>query len=146
MIESGKHGPVGHLSVRVRYPETDRMGIAWHGHYLTWFELGRTEWMRDAGCPYGKLEDEEGIFFPVIGVGAEYRAAARYDDRLCVRTRLVKLGGARVRFEYEVLREETDQLLATGFTEHGAVDAEGKACRLPQALRQRLSALGDRPR
>jgi acyl-CoA thioester hydrolase len=122
----------------VRYPETDKMGVAWHGHYLAWFELGRTEWMRDAGCPYSGLENQRGIFFPVVAVGVEYKAAARYDDRLCVRTRLTKLSGARVRFEYEVVRETTDQLLATGFTEHGAINAEGKACRLPKGLSEQL--------
>ena len=129
---------MGRVSVRVRYPETDRMGLAWHGHYLAWFELGRTEWMRDAGCPYGKLEDENGIFFPVVQAGADYKSPARYDDQLCVRTRLTRLGGVRVRFEYEVVRETNDQLLATGFTEHGAVDTKGKPRRLPESLRERL--------
>ena len=133
---------MGQVKVRVRYPETDRMGVAWHGHYLAWFELGRTEWMRDAGCPYGELEDERGIFFPVVRVGADYKAPARYDDRLYVRTRLTRLGGVRVRFEYEVLRETTDQLLATGFTEHGAVDNQGKPRRLPEELRERLIERG----
>lgn len=122
----------------MRYPETDRMGVAWHGHYLAWFELGRTEWMREAGCPYGELEDESGISFPVVRVGADYKAPARYDDRLCVLTRLTHLGGARVRFDYEVMREETEQLLATGFTEHGAVDPQGRPRRLPAELRERL--------
>jgi acyl-CoA thioester hydrolase len=129
---------IGQVSVRVRYPETDKMGVAWHGHYLAWFELGRTEWMRDAGCPYGELEDDRGILFPVVRVGAEYKASARYDDQLYVRTRLARLGGVRVRFEYEVFRETTDQLLATGFTEHGAVDTQGKPQRLPVELRERL--------
>lgn len=122
----------------MRYPETDRMGVAWHGHYLAWFELGRTEWMRDAGCPYGELEDECGIFFPVIHAGASYKAPARYDDELSVRTRLTRLGGAKVRFEYEVVRDAGEQLLATGFTEHGAVDPDGRPCRLPGDLRDRL--------
>jgi acyl-CoA thioester hydrolase len=126
----------------VRYPEADKMGVAWHGHYLAWFELGRTEWMRDAGCPYGELENERGIFFPVVAVGAKYRAAARYDERLRVRTRLTRLSGARVRFEYEVLREATNQLLAEGFTEHGTVNAEGRPCRLPADLSRQLTEDG----
>ena len=133
---------MGEVDVRVRYPETDRMGVAWHGHYLAWFELGRTEWMRSAGCPYGRLEDETGIFFPVVRVGANYLAPARYDEELRVKTVLAKLGGARVRFEYEVVQAATNQVLATGFTEHGAVDAAGKPCRLPQALRDHLRGQG----
>ncbi len=132
----------GQVSVRVRYPEADKMGVAWHGHYLAWFELGRTEWMRDAGCPYGELEDQGGIFFPVVRVGAEYKAPARYDERLRVQTRLARLGGARVRFEYEIVAETSERILATGFTEHGAVDTDGKPRRLPTDLRERLMRHG----
>jgi len=131
------------IDIRVRYAETDRMGVAWHGHYLSWFEIGRTAWMRDAGCPYGELEDQGGIFFPVIRVHARYRASARYDDRLRIKTELVRVRGARVEFEYEVVRVETDQLLATGSTEHAATDATGKPCRLPEELRERLLGQGD---
>jgi len=131
------------VEVRVRYAETDRMGVAWHGHYLAWFEIGRTAWMREAGCPYGELEDDGGIFFPVIRAAARYRASARYDDRLRIKTELVKLGGARVGFEYEVRRVETEQLLATGSTEHAAIDSTGKPCRLPSELRERLLGQGE---
>jgi len=118
------------------------MGIAWHGHYLAWFEIGRTEWMRRAGCPYGMLEDENGLFFPVVSVGARYRRSARYDETLIVRTRLAELGGVRVRFEYEVVREESQELLATGFTVHGSVDRDGRPKRLPPALRERIATHG----
>lgn len=130
------------VEVRVRYPETDRMGIAWHGHYLAWFELGRTEWMREAGCAYGEMEDRRGLFFPVVHVDARYRASARYDDRLFVETRLAKLGGVRVRFDYEIRERESGKLLATGSTEHAAVDREGRPCRLPEDLKRRLQTFG----
>jgi len=123
------------VTVRVRYQETDQMGVAWHGHYLAWFEMGRTEWMRAAGCAYGEVEDRAGIFFPVVRCGARFRASARYDERLNIRTQLARLGGVKVRFEYEVLRAGANAPLATGFTEHGAVDRAGKPCRIPQALR-----------
>ena len=103
--------------VRVRYPETDRMNVAWHGHYLAWFEIGRTEWMRAAGAPYRELEDSHGLFFPVVEAGARYLASARYDDRLNVETRLARLGGVRVRFDYRIVRAADGTLLATGFTE-----------------------------
>ena len=108
-------------SVRVRYPETDRMGVVYHAHYLVWFELGRTELMRSLGATYGKLEEEEGISFPVISAGARYRAPARYDELLTVRTTLVEVGRARVRFDYRILREEDGKLLVEGFTEHATV-------------------------
>lgn len=125
--------------VRVRYPETDRMGVAYHGHYFAWFEIGRTEMMRSVGTTYLELEDREGILFPVVAAGARYRASARYDDQLNVRTCLVSVGGARLRFEYTLERERDGKLLATGFTEHATVGRDGRPRRLPLALRERLS-------
>lgn len=124
------------VETRVRYPETDRMGVAYHGHYLVWFELGRTEWMRDIGFPYGEME-EGGLFFPVTAVEVRYRRSARYDERLVIETRLVKVGASRVRFEYRIVRAD-ETLLATGTTEHATVDRTGRPCRLPQPLRERL--------
>ena len=126
--------------LRVRYPEIDRMGVAYHANYLVWFELGRTELMREIGCTYGELEDRESIFFPVIEVGTHYRASARYDEELEVRTRIVSVGAARVRFEYRLVRPAQDVLLATGFTEHAAVGKDGRPVRLPRALRERLAS------
>jgi acyl-CoA thioester hydrolase len=130
-------------AVRVRYPETDRMGVVYHAHYLVWFELGRTELMRGLGCAYGKLEDEDGISFPVIAAGARYRAPARYDELLSVRTTLVEVGRARVRFEYRILREQDERLLVTGFTEHAIVGARGRPVRMPGELRRKLRGEGE---
>ena len=73
-------GHESRTTLRVRYPETDRMGVAYHAHYLSWFEMGRTELMREMGCSYGELEDRRGIFFPVREVGTRYRVSARYDE------------------------------------------------------------------
>jgi acyl-CoA thioester hydrolase len=123
---------------RVRYPETDRMGVAHHTHYLVWFELGRTELMRQAGCAYGALEDDEGVFFPVIEAGATYKTPARYDERLEIETRLAAPGGARVQFDYVVRRAEDGAVLATGFTVHAACGPDGKPIRIPDAIRRRL--------
>jgi acyl-CoA thioester hydrolase len=122
----------------VRYPETDRMGVAYHGNYLVWFELGRTELMRELGCPYGVLEERDGIYFPVIEAGVKYLSPARYDDLLSVDSRLVSVGGVRVRFEYRLTREGEGKLLATGFTVHAAVDRKGRPLKLPRELRGRL--------
>ncbi len=128
----------GRTTTRVRYPETDRMGVAHHSHYLAWFEIGRTELMRDSGCPYGELEENEGIYFPVIRVEAVYRSSARYDEIVVVSTRLVAVGGATVRFEYTITRDTDGTLLATGMTEHAAVDRTGRPRRLPAMVRQML--------
>ncbi len=125
-------------AVRVRYPETDRMNVVYHAHYLVWFELGRTELMRGLGCDYASLEDGDGIYFPLREVGARYHAPARYDQVLDVHTSLVSVGAARVRFDYRVTRRDDETLLATGFTEHAAVDGSGKPRRLPDRIRRRL--------
>jgi acyl-CoA thioester hydrolase len=114
------------------------MGVAYHGHYLVWFEVGRTELMRQLGCTYAELEEQDGIFFPVIEVGARYHAPARYDQRLVVSTQLDAVQGVRVRFAYRVTRQEGNALLATGYTVHAAVGRDGRAMRLPRELKLRL--------
>ena len=128
----------GSTTVRVRYAETDQMGIAWHGEYLAWFEVGRTDLLRGCGCTYRELE-AEGLRLPVIEVQARYLRPALYDDVLEIRTRLTDIGGARVSFEYEVRREGTDGPLATGSTSHAAIDLRGRPRRLPEDLRRRLA-------
>ena len=124
-------------TVRVRYAETDQMGVAWHGQYFAWFEVGRTDLLRHLGCTYRELE-EDGLRLPVIEARARHLLPARYDDLLEIRTRLAKLGGARIVFDYEVHREGNDSPLATGSTAHAAVDREGRPRRLPEDLRRRL--------
>lgn len=115
------------------------MGVAHHTHFLVWFELGRTELMRELGCPYAEVEDEEGIFFPVAEAGARYFASARYDDVLEIATRVASAAGARVRFEYEIARIADGARLASGFTVHAAVGRDGRPRRLPERLRARLA-------
>ncbi len=127
------------VEIRVRYPETDQMGVVYHGHYLVWFEIGRTELMREAGCPYGELESRDGVFFPVVDLRARYHASARYDEKLLVEARIEEIGGASVRFGYRILRAGNGRLLATGQTTHAAVGRDGKPMRLPLGLAARLA-------
>lgn len=129
-------------TARVRYPETDRMGVAHHTHYFVWFELGRTELMREAGCAYGALEDGEGVFFPVVEAAATYKASARYDDRIDIETRLTAAEGVRVRFDYVVRRAGGGPVLATGHTVHASCGRDGRPIRLPDDLRARLGGNG----
>ena len=128
----------GSTSVRVRYAETDQMGIAWHGEYLAWFEVGRTDLLRGCGCTYRELE-AQGLRLPVIDVQARYLRPALYDDVLQIHTRLIGVGGARVSFDYEVRREGTEGPLATGSTSHAAIDLRGRPRRIPEDLRRRLA-------
>jgi acyl-CoA thioester hydrolase len=137
-------GPRSITTARVRYPETDRMGVAHHSHYLVWFELGRTELMREIGCPYGELEDHAGVFFPVISVEARFRSSARYDERMRIETVLAHVGGARVEFLYRICSEEDGRVLTTGSSEHASVGRSGRPCRIPPDVRDRLSGDGAR--
>ncbi|HPU01660.1 MAG: acyl-CoA thioesterase [Firmicutes bacterium] len=116
--------------IRVRYKETDAMGIAYHANYFVWFEIGRTEWMRALGLPYRDLE-KSGIYLPVIKASCEYRSAARYDDELTIITLLESLRAVRISFLYEIRCGE--RLLARGSTEHAFVDERGR----PVALRKK---------
>ena len=136
----------GCTTTRVRYPETDRMGVAHHTHHFVWFELGRTELMRALGCTYRDLEDGEGVFFPVVEAGATFREPARYDEVLTITTRLTEVTGVRVRFEYEVARSESGATISRGFTVHAAVGRNGRPSRLPDDVRERLAAAASRDR
>jgi acyl-CoA thioester hydrolase len=113
------------------------MGVAHHTHYLVWFELGRTELMRRAGVPYGRLE-EEGLFFPVVELGARFLRSARYDEELEVHTVIAELRRARLRFDYELRRPGGEQPLALGHTVHAAVDRSGRPVRIPAGIRGAL--------
>jgi len=114
------------------------MGVAYHGHYFVWFELGRTELMRHLGCDYRLLEERDQLFFPVVAARARYLLPARYDDLLTVTTKLIRVTGVRVRFEYSIHGEAG--VLATGYTEHAAVGADGRPRRMPPEVRDRLNA------
>ncbi|QEK11593.1 acyl-CoA thioesterase [Crassaminicella thermophila] len=107
--------------VRVRYEETDQMGVAYHGNYYTWFEVGRSSFFRSLGYTYAQLE-KEGIILPVIESHCFYKSAAKYDDELLIRTRIKKLKGVRLEFEYEIIRKEDEALLAKGTTIHAFVN------------------------
>jgi acyl-CoA thioester hydrolase len=125
-------------TLRVRYAETDQMGVAWHGQFFAWFEVGRTDLLRNHGCTYRQLE-EQGLRFPVVEAQARYIRPALYDDLIEVRTRLTSLGHVRLAFAYEVHREGTVGPLAVGSTVHASLDREGRPRRLPDDLRRRLT-------
>lgn len=131
-------------SVRVRYGEVDRMGVAYHAHYLVWFEVGRTEFLRSLGHAYKDVEDG-GVFLVVAEAGARFLRPAEYDDLLHVRTRLASVSGVRLRFEYEVVRPSDGARVATGHTTLASTDREGRPGRLPAAFRTLLSSLVEGP-
>jgi acyl-CoA thioester hydrolase len=122
-------------SVRVRYAETDRMGVVYYANYFVWFEIGRTDWLRETGHSYRAME-AEGVQLPVIEAHCQYRRAAKYDDELEIRTQAALLTPVRIRFDYDIARG--DETLVTGYTIHAALDARGRPCRLPVGVRELL--------
>jgi len=121
--------------LRVRYAETDQMGVVYHGNYFVWFEVGRVELLRELGWSYKALE-ADGYSLPVIEATCQYRHPARYDDELEIRTCGRMTSPLRVEFQYELVRLADGRVLATARTEHVAVTADGKPRRLPEALRE----------
>ena len=132
------HHNVCELLLRVRYAETDAMGIVHHRNYFTWFEAGRVEYMRAMGKDYVEIE-KEGHFFAVSEVGARYLAPAHFDDLVIVRTWLDEVHSRTIAFKYEVLRADTKQMLVTGFTRHVCIDAQGKVTAIPAEVRKLLA-------
>lgn len=125
------------ITILVRYAETDRMGVVYHANYFIWFEIGRCELLRAHGRSYKDME-AEGIDLPVIEARCEYKAPARYDDELQVKTWGKLLSPARVEFKYEIRRPADGTLNAVGTTIHAAVDTTGRPCRLPDYIRELL--------
>jgi acyl-CoA thioester hydrolase len=119
--------------LRVRYAETDAMGIVYHTNYIVWFEVGRGEFMRQRGGNYREFE-EQGLYLPVTEVDARFVAPARYDDAVVVRTWVAEARSRSVTMYYEVLMQDTGQLLVTGHTKHFCTDREGRVRRFPQGL------------
>jgi acyl-CoA thioester hydrolase len=124
--------------VRVRYAETDQMGVVYYANYFVWFEVGRTELLRSLGGTYRELE-AEGIFLPVIEASCAYAQASRYDDELEIRTTGRILSPVRLEFQYEVVRLADQITTATGRTVHAALNPRGKPVRLPERVRTALA-------
>jgi acyl-CoA thioester hydrolase len=118
--------------IRVRYAETDQMGVVYHANYLIWFEVGRVDFIRDLGLNYREMEQEENGMIAVIEASARYKAPARYDDELIVRTSLAGARGPLVRFRYSVVRAVDELLLCEGETTHIVVDRDMKKREMPQ--------------
>jgi acyl-CoA thioester hydrolase len=135
--ESGERRPPVATRLRVRYAETDRMGVAYYANYLVWFEVGRAEWLRASGSSYRALE-EGGLAMPVIEAQCHYRQPLRYDDAFEVRTEGRLLSAVRLQFDYEIVRIDRDgeTVAASGHTVHAPLNARGRPCRLPEGLRR----------
>ena len=132
--------PETRSEIRVRYAETDAMGVAHHATYPVWFEVGRTDLMHALRLPYAEVE-ARGYYLMLSGLNVEYRRAARYDDVLTLVTRVAAVRSRTLTFTYEVLRGE--ELLATGETRHIATDKSYRPARLPEDVLGMLSGSGE---
>jgi acyl-CoA thioester hydrolase len=121
--------------VRVRYAETDKMGVVYYAHYFVWFEIGRTDWLRETGWSYREME-REGLALPVIESHCEYKLGARYDDEIAVMTTARLVSPVRVAFDYALTRRADAAAIATGYTIHVTIDSAGRPTRLPGRVRE----------
>ncbi len=130
------------LRLRVRYADTDKMGVAYYANYLKWFEASRTEMLRATGLPYAEIE-QLGVALPVTEAYCSYRKPAHYDDLLRIVSRLREFPRASLRIEYEIFNQN-DELLATGYTTHVFINLEGKPVRPPRIFLQTLRRFFDK--
>ena len=124
--------------LRVRYAETDKMGVVYHANYLVWFEIGRTEFCRARGFSYRDMEENENAFLVVAESYCRYKAPAYYDDVLMVRTHITELRRRSLRFGYEIVRESDGVVIAEGETGHVVTDANGRVRSMPPGFAELL--------
>ncbi len=132
---------------RVRYAETDQMGVVYYANYLVWFEIGRVELLRSLGLAYSQMETDHGLILPVIEATCRYRSPARYDDEILIETRPSLLRGSVLKFAYRILRKAQDgkepQLLAEGETVHVVCDEHFQRQPMPEKYTTALRSLMD---
>lgn len=131
---------VNEVRLRVRYAETDQMGVAYHSNHFIWFEVGRVELLRQLGFSYKDMEQNDNCHMPVVDARCRYRVPAVYDEEVIVRTHLKNVRESVVRFGYELRRASDGRLLATGETMHIAVDSEKKITAFPEKYIKALRA------
>lgn len=127
-------------TIRVRYAETDQMGVVYHGNYFTWFEVGRVELCRQLGFEYKAMETEDDSFIVVAEAYCRYKRPAKFDELLVIRTRVVAAQRRMIRFGYEILSQPSSEVIATGETNHVICDRLGRPKSLPEKYRGYFAA------
>lgn len=130
------------IKIRVRYGETDQMSYVYHGNYAQYFEMGRTEWLRELGITYKNME-ESGIMLPVISLNINFLKPAKYDDLLSLKTTLVKKPSARIEFDYEIRNEENELLTTANSTLVFVNMKTNRPMRIPDAILEKIKNLID---
>jgi len=130
------------LQLRIAYADTDNMGVVYYANYLTFFERGRTEWMRELGLTYKEIE-KRGFYFPVTYADCNYKAPAKYDDLITVETRLIDIGAASITCGYRIVCD--GNLLVTGKTIHPFVNKDMKIVRFPKDIKELMEQHLEKP-
>ena len=126
----------GETKLRVRYAETDKIGVVYHSNFVIWFEVGRVELLRQLGFQYSEMETEDNCHIPVVDLRVRYKAPAQYDDEIVVRTQIKNVRSSLLHFSYEIFREADRTLLATGETMHIIVNNKLERTTLPEKYMQ----------
>ncbi|MGB8128942.1 MAG: thioesterase family protein [Candidatus Angelobacter sp.] len=126
----------GETKLRVRYAETDKMGVVYHSNFIIWFEVGRVELLRQLGFQYSEMEAEDNCHIPVVDLRVRYKSPAQYDDEIVVRTEIKNVRSSLLHFSYEIFREVDRALLATGETMHIIVNNRLERTALPEKYMQ----------
>jgi acyl-CoA thioester hydrolase len=130
--------PINKTVVRVTYRDTDQMGFVYYANYLVWFEIGRTELLRQTGNTYKTIE-QNNLFLPVRSCFCEYKSPAKYDDKIIIRTSVSSLTHASITFDYQILRHHSNELLASGNTKHACINRDGKIIKAGNQLKKLLN-------
>lgn len=139
MDKETDHNDYVDVDVRVRYAETDQMGVAYYGSYVVWFEVGRSAYCRAKGFSYRELE-EMGYRLVVVDLRARYKGSAKYDDLIVVRTQLKDLRNRMVTFAYRILKKDSDELIVQGETRHLCLNKRGNPGSMPEKFLNRLKS------
>lgn len=130
--------PTHQTRLRVRYAETDQMGVVYYANYFVWMEIGRVEFVRSRGLDYKTIEETEGLFLAVMDSHCRYRYPARYDQEIMVETRVLSANTRVIEFGYEIRLADSDRLLAEGSTKHMWLNREWRPSRLPERYQEML--------
>ena len=123
---------------RVRYADTDQMGVVYYANYFVWLEVARTEFLRSLGVDYRSIEKEKRLALPVVEAYCKYRAPARYDDIIVIKAKASRVKNSTLRFDYKLFNKENNALLAEAYTTHVFIDSERRPVRLPEKIKNVL--------
>jgi len=135
----------GETKLRVRYAETDKMGVVYHSNFVIWFEVGRVELLRQLGFQYSEMESDDNCHIPVVDLRVRYKSPAQYDDEIVVRTQIKNVRASLLHFSYEIFREADRTLLATGETMHIIVNNKLERTALPEKYMQAFNGTRRNP-